>query len=124
MLMSACGGEPQPSRLEPGTIKIMMSDFKFQPSTISVVLGSAEDRDSIVFFLVNNGPGAHDLIMIDANGKRWARSPVLQPGDWEYYTAAVGVPSSPPLDAGTYTFYSDVASDRASGMTGTLTVKT
>jgi uncharacterized cupredoxin-like copper-binding protein len=69
----------------------------------------------VVFFLVNNGPSAHDMVIADSTGKSVARSSLVQSGDTFTFTIDN-------LAAGSYVFYCDVPGHRAQGMEGTLTV--
>ena len=84
-------------------------DFNFKPKDISVSSGK------VVFFLVNSGPSAHDMLIADSTGKTVARSSLVQSGDTFTFTIDS-------LAAGKYAFYCDVPGHRAAGMEGTLTV--
>jgi uncharacterized cupredoxin-like copper-binding protein len=84
-------------------------DFSFKPKDMSVSAGK------VVFFLVNSGPAAHDMLIADSTGKTVARSSLVQAGDTFTFTVDN-------LAAGKYVFYCDVTGHRAAGMEGTLTV--
>jgi len=109
VLLAGCGGSApsQPS----GSIKVTMTEFKFDPSTISAPSGK------VVFFLVNAGTTSHDLIIRDSSGNRvsGAASELVSAGDSFVFTVSN-------IAAGTYTFFCDQPGHEASGMKGTLTV--
>ena len=108
VLLASCGGSPsQPS----GSIKVTMTEFKFDPSTVSAPSGK------VVFFLVNSGSASHDLIIRDSSGNRvsGAASELVSAGDSFVFTVSN-------IAAGTYTFFCDQPGHEASGMKGTLTV--
>ena len=101
---SSGGGNGAPS----GSTSVTQMDFQFKPKDLTVKSGK------VVFFLVNNGPSAHDMLIADASGKTVARSSLVQSGDTFTFTID-------DLPAGKYVFYCDVPGHRASGMEGTLT---
>jgi plastocyanin len=107
-LLGGCGGSstPQPA----GSFKVTMTEFKFDPSTLSVPAGK------VVFYLVNAGNGtSHNMIIRDSTGKRIAGSELVSAGDQSVF----------PVDniaAGTYTIFCDQPGHESSGMKGTLTV--
>jgi nitrite reductase (NO-forming) len=107
VLLGACGGSPasQPS----GSTKVTMTEFHFEPSTISVPSGKA------VFFLVNAGTTSHDMIIRDSSGTKVAGSELISAGDSFVFTVDT-------IAAGTYTYFCDQPGHEASGMKGTLTV--
>jgi len=106
-LLTGCGGgtTAQPS----GSIKVTMSEFKFDPSTINASSGK------VVFYLVNAGTTSHDFIIRDSSNNRVSGSELVSAGDAIVFT----VDSIP---AGTYTVFCDQSGHEASGMKGTLTV--
>ena len=107
-LLSGCGGSggsSQPS----GSIKVTLTEFKFDPSTISAPNGK------VVFYLVNAGTTSHDLIIRDSSGSRVSGSELISAGDSFVFT----VNSIP---AGTYTYFCDQPGHEDSGMKGTLTI--
>ena len=107
-LLAGCGGNssPQPA----GSIKVTMTEFKFDPSTISVPAGT------VVFYLVNAGNNtSHDMFIRDSTGKNVAGSDLISAGDTSVFTVNN-------IAAGTYTYYCDQPGHEASGMKGTLTV--
>jgi plastocyanin len=106
-LLAGCGGgtTAQPS----GSIKVTMSEFKFDPSTINASSGK------VVFYLVNAGTTSHDFIIRDSSNNRVSGSELVSAGDAIVFT----VDSIP---AGTYTVFCDQSGHEASGMKGTLTV--
>lgn len=103
-LLGCGGGKPQPA----GTTRVTMSDFAFQPNSISLPAGRT------TFFLVNSAMDAHDMVVEDRSSRVVGRSPSIAAGDAATFTIQ--------LAAGTYTFYCDIPGHRDAGMTGTLTV--
>ena len=89
-----------------------MTDFKFEPRTLSVPGGK------VVFFLVNPGSSGHDMVITrdEAGRQVVSRSPFVAAGESATFTIAN-------LGAGSYFFRCDVPGHAESGMTGTLTVK-
>jgi plastocyanin len=108
-VLAACGGSSssaQPS----GSIRVTMTEFKFEPSTISVPAGR------VVFYLVNAGNGtSHDMVISDSSGTHIAASDLISAGDSFVFTV-------PQISAGAYTFKCDQPGHEASGMKGVLTV--
>ena len=107
-LLVACGGSGgggQPA----GSTQVTMTEFKFDPSTISVAHGSA------TFWLVNSGTTAHDMSIRDSSGTTVATSELLSAGDSKAFTVSN-------LAAGSYTFVCTQPGHEQSGMKGTLTV--
>jgi uncharacterized cupredoxin-like copper-binding protein len=110
--LAACGGGSgtgTSSGAPAGSTQVNVMDFNFKPKDISVPAGK------VVFFLVNSGPAAHDMLIADSTGKTLARSSLVQSGDTFTFTVDN-------LPAGKYVFYCDVPGHRQSGMEGTLTV--
>lgn len=107
VLLAGCGGggPSQPA----GSTMVTMTEFKFDPSTISVSAGK------VVFFLVNGGTTSHDMIIRDSNGNKVAGSELISAGDSFVFTVDS-------IAAGTYTYFCDQPGHEASGMKGTLTV--
>jgi plastocyanin len=107
-LLSGCGGSGssgQPS----GSIKVTLTEFKFDPSTISAPSGK------VVFYLVNTGTTSHDLIIRDSSNNRIEGSELISAGDTFVFTVNT-------IPAGTYTYFCDQSGHEASGMKGTLTI--
>jgi plastocyanin len=106
-LVAACGGggASQPS----GSIKVTLTEYKFDPSTFRAPSGK------VVFFLVNGGSIAHDLVIRDASGNRMAGSELISAGDSSIFTVDN-------IAAGTYTIFCDQPGHESSGMKGTLTI--
>lgn len=104
--LAACGGSgtSQPA----GSTKVTMNEYKFDPATMSVPSGKA------VFYLVNAGTIAHDMVIRDSTGKRLASSDLVSAGDSFVFTVN-------DLPAGTYTIFCSQQGHEASGMKGTLT---
>jgi uncharacterized cupredoxin-like copper-binding protein len=97
------GGQPA------GSNKIMMSDYKFAPSSLSVKSGK------VTLFLVNTGSVSHDMVVMSADGsKSLGRSELIQPGD-------SGVLTINDLPAGSYNFICDQPGHEGLGMKGSLT---
>jgi plastocyanin len=106
LVIAACGGgASQPA----GSIKVTLTEYTFDPSTISVPAGK------VVFFLVNAGAVSHDIIIRDNSGTRIAGSELVSAGDTLVFTVD-------DLPAGTYTFFCDQPGHEASGMKGMLKV--
>jgi plastocyanin len=109
-LLAGCGGGGGGGTAQPaGSIKITMTEFKFDPSTIPAPAGK------VVFFLVNAGTTSHDMVIRDSTGKRLAASELVSAGDSFVFTVST-------LTAGTYTIFCDQPGHEASGMKGTLTI--
>ncbi|HET9780483.1 MAG TPA: plastocyanin/azurin family copper-binding protein [Candidatus Dormibacteraeota bacterium] len=107
-LLAGCGsgsGSSQPS----GSIQVTMTEFKFDPSSITHASGN------IVFWLVNSGSTQHDMAIRDASGKTIATSELVSAGDTQEFDVKGIV-------AGTYTFFCTQPGHEGSGMKGTLTV--
>lgn len=109
-LLAGCGGSgsAQPS----GSIKVTMTEYHFEPSTISAPSGK------VVFFLVNAGTASHDMVLRDkSTGVRvpGAASELVSAGDSFVFTVSN-------LPAGKYTYFCDQPGHEASGMSGELTV--
>jgi plastocyanin len=106
-LVAACGGggPSQPA----GSFKVTMTEYSFDPSTIS------QPHGKVVFFLVNGGSLAHDFVIRDASGNRKAGSELISAGDSSVFTVDS-------IDAGTYTIFCDQPGHESSGMKGTLTI--
>jgi len=69
---AACGGgSAQPS----GSIKVTMTEFKFDHSDIEAKAGK------VTFFLVNSGSAQHDMVIEDTGGKVVAKSDLISAGD-------------------------------------------
>ena len=99
------GGSSQP----PGSIKLTLTEFKFDPKSVDAHSGK------VVFFLVNSGSTSHDMVIADSAGKVVAKSELVQVGNSAVFTVDQ-------LKAGSYVFYCDVAGHRESGMEGKLQV--
>jgi plastocyanin len=107
-LLAACGGGGGGNAQPAGSIQVTMTEFKFDPSTITHASGN------IVFWLVNSGTTQHDLAIRDSS-KTIAQSELVSAGD-TFEFAVNGIA------AGTYTFFCTQPGHEASGMKGTLTV--
>jgi len=108
-LLAACGGGSSGSSQPAGSHAVTMTEFKFDPSTMSVPAGS------VTFWLVNSGSTAHDMSIKDSSGKTIATSELVSSGDSKAFTVSN-------LAAGNYTFICTQPGHEASGMKGTLTV--
>ncbi|MGH7763496.1 MAG: cupredoxin domain-containing protein [Candidatus Dormibacteraceae bacterium] len=110
-VLAACGGggggggSAQPA----GSIKVTLTEYSYKPSTISAPSGK------VVFYLINVGTKAHDMIIVDSSNKTVASSALVSAGDAFVFTVDS-------IAAGTYTFYCDQPGHKEAGMTGTLTV--
>ena len=106
LLLAGCGGSSgQPAV----SIKVTLTEFKFDPSTISAPSGK------VVFFLVNGGTTSHDMIIRDSSNNRVDGSELISAGDSFVFTVNN-------IPAGTYTYFCDQPGHEASGMKGTLTI--
>ena len=107
VLLAGCGGSAsgQPA----GSIKVTLTEFQFDPSTISAPSGK------VVFYLVNAGTTSHDLIIRDASNNRIGGSDLISAGDSSVFTIDK-------IAAGTYTYFCDQPGHEQSGMKGTLTI--
>jgi plastocyanin len=107
VLLAACGGS---SPSEPaGSHKVTMTEYKFDPSSISVAHGD------VTFFLVNAGTTQHDLAIRDSSNNRVATSELISAGDSMPFEVKN-------LESGSYTIFCTQPGHEASGMKGTLTV--
>jgi plastocyanin len=106
-LLAGCGGSPagQPA----GSIKVSMTEFKFNPSSISAPHGT------VVFYLVNDGTVAHDMVIRDSSNNQVKGSELVSVGDAFVFTVDN-------LAVGSYTYYCDQPGHEASGMKGSLTI--
>jgi plastocyanin len=108
-LLAACGGGGSGSGGQPaGSIKVTLTEFKFDPSTITVPHGK------VVLYLVNAGAVSHDLIIRDSANNRVGGSELISAGDTFVFTIDN-------LSVGSYTFICDQPGHESSGMKGTLT---
>ena len=109
-MLAGCGGGTGGAAQPSGSIKVTMTEYSFNPSTISVTSGK------VVFFLVNAGTISHDMILRDTSGQRvsGAASELVSAGDSFVFTISN-------LPAGTYAIFCDQPGHEASGMKGTIT---
>jgi plastocyanin len=109
VLVAACGGGGGGASGQPaGSTKVTLTEFKFDPSSISVPHGK------VVFYLVNAGTVSHDMIIRDNSNNRVAGSELISAGDTFIFTVDN-------LPAGTYTFFCDQPGHESAGMKGSLT---
>lgn len=85
-----------------------LTEFKFDPSTITVPHGK------VVFYLVNAGTVSHDMIISDSANTRVGGSELISAGD----TFVLTIDN---LSVGSYTIFCDQPGHESSGMKGTLT---
>ncbi len=109
-MLAGCGGGGGGAAQPAGSIKVTMTEYSFNPSTISLPSGK------VVFFLVNAGSVSHDMVLRDSSGQRvsGAASELVSAGDSFVFTISN-------LPAGTYTIFCDQPGHEASGMKGTVT---
>jgi plastocyanin len=107
-LLAGCGGGGSTSQ-PAGSIKVTMTEFKFDPSDLTAPSGK------VVFFLVNSGSTQHDMAIRDASNNRLAVSELVSAGDSVSFTVDN-------IPAGKYTIYCTQPGHEQSGMKGTLTV--
>ena len=108
-LLAACGGGSSGSGQPSGSIKVTMTEFKFDPSTISAPGGK------VAFFLVNAGTTSHNFVIRDSSNNRVDGSDLISAGDSFVFTVNS-------IAAGTYTYFCNQPGHEASGMHGTLTI--
>lgn len=105
----ACGGGGGASGGQPaGSVKVTMTDYKFNPADLKVKAGKTE------FFLVNSGTVSHDMVVVGSDGKSVGRSELVQAGNTAVFTVDN-------LPAGSYRFICDQPGHEDLGMKGTLT---
>jgi plastocyanin len=110
VLLASCGGGSSAASQPAGSIKVTMTEFKFDPATVNVPAGK------VVFFLVNAGNNtSHDMVIRDSSNSQIAHSDLISAGDSFVFTVAS-------ISAGTYTYFCDQPGHEASGMHGVLTV--
>ena len=107
--LAACGGGTGGASQPAGSIKVTMTEFAFSPNSLTAPAGK------VVFFLVNGGSVAHDLVVVNASNSRMGASELVSAGDSSVFTIDN-------LPAGSYTILCDQPGHEASGMKGTLTV--
>lgn len=108
--VAACGGNGGGGGGQPaGSIKVTMTEFKFDPGTIDAKAGT------ITFFLVNGGSISHDMIITDSAGMRVGASELISAGDSTVLTVNN-------VATGAYKYFCDQPGHEQSGMKGTLTV--
>jgi uncharacterized cupredoxin-like copper-binding protein len=90
-------------------IRVVMTEFKYSPSTISASAGT------VSFDLVNQGRTAHDMVVADSSGKVLGKSSLVGAGQEAEFSVQVSQP-------GTYQIYCDLPGHREAGMSGTLEV--
>lgn len=111
LLAVGCGGgggggsTGQPA----GSIKVTMTEYKFDPATLSASSGK------VVFFLVNAGTQSHDMAIRDSSNKRIGTSELVSAGDSKVFTVDS-------IAAGSYTIFCTQPGHEDSGMKGTLTI--
>ena len=110
-LLVACGGSGtgNGSAQPAGSIQVTLTEFKFDPSTITHASGN------LIFWLVNSGSTQHDMAIRDSSGKTIATSELVSAGDTKEFDVNG-------IAAGSYTFFCTQPGHEASGMKGTLTV--
>jgi len=108
VLLAGCGGGGGPAQPS-GSIKVTMTEFAFDPATISAPSGK------VVFYLVNAGSVGHDMVIRDSSKKKIAGSELVSAGDRFIFTIDN-------LPAGSYTIVCDQPGHEGSGMKGDLTV--
>jgi plastocyanin len=107
-LLAGCGGGGGPSQ-PAGSIKVTLTEFKFDPAAITATHGK------VVFYLVNSGTTQHDMAIRDSSNNRLAVSELISAGDSSVFTVDN-------IPAGTYTIFCTQPGHEQSGMKGTLTV--
>jgi plastocyanin len=108
-LLAGCGGGGGGGGQPAGSIQVTMTEFKFDPSTITHASGK------VVFWLVNSGTTQHDMAIRDSTGSTLATSELVSAGDTFEFVVN-------DIKAGTYTIYCTQPGHESSGMHGTLTI--
>jgi plastocyanin len=108
-LLAACGGGGGGSGQPAGSIAVTMTEFKFDPGTVTAPHGK------VIFWLVNSGTTQHDLAIRDSSNNRIGTSELISAGDSKEFDVN-------DIAAGTYTIFCTQPGHEASGMKGTLTV--
>jgi plastocyanin len=109
VLIAACGSTGSGSAQPAGSTQVTMTEYKFAPATLSAPHGK------VVFWLVNSGSLAHNMIIRDQSKTRVAGSELVSAGDSKVFTVDN-------IPAGTYNFICDQPGHEAQGMSGTLTI--
>ena len=111
-LLAGCGGGS--STAQPaGSIKVSMTEWKFDPGTDTSITAPA---GRVVFYVVNASSNtSHDMIIRNNAGTRVAGSDLISAGDTSVFTVTN-------IAAGTYTIFCDQPGHESSGMKGTLTI--
>ena len=97
----------QSSEIQPETITISGSEFKYEPAAISAKVGQ-----SVTVTYTNTGKYPHNFV-VDELG---IKSQTIKPGETETFTFI-------PSKAGTFAFYCSLPNHREKGMVGTLSVQ-
>ena len=107
LMLPACGGSSvaQPA----GSIKVTMTEYHFDPTDLSAPSGK------VVFYLVNAGSVAHDLVITKDDGSVVARSELVSAGDQMVFTIDS-------IAAGKYKTLCDQPGHADNGMKGNLTI--
>ena len=100
------GGGGEQAAAAPAKAEVMLSDFKIEPTTISVPAGQP-----VEFTVMNHGQAQHTFA-VDVNGKTYATD-LIDPNG----TATLDVPT---LEAGVYTAYCTVPGHKDLGMIATV----
>jgi plastocyanin len=108
-MLAGCGGGGGGASQPAGSIKVTLTEFKFDPSDITAPHGK------VVFFLVNAGTTQHDMAIRDSSNNRIAVSELVSAGDSFVFTVDN-------IAAGSYTIFCSQPGHEQSGMKGTLTV--
>ena len=104
--LAGCGAQ---SGAPSGSIKVTMTEYKFDPSKLTAGTGKVD------FYLVNAGTTSHDMVIADSSGQVIAKSDLIQAGDSRVFEVSG-------LSKGSFQVYCDVPGHRESGMTATLDV--
>ena len=109
-LLAGCGGGSSGTSQPAGSIKVTMTEFKFDPPIISAPAGK------VVFWLVNAGNAtSHDMVIRDSTNSNIAASDLISAGDTFVFTVDK-------INPGTYTYFCNQAGHESAGMRGVLTV--
>lgn len=97
----------QSSEIQPETVTISGSEFKYEPAVISAKVGQ-----SVTVTYTNTGKYPHNFV-VDELG---VKSQTIKAGETETFTFT-------PSKTGTFSFYCSLPTHREKGMVGTLLVQ-
>lgn len=122
--LSACAGGPAPTK-----VTVTMTEFGFEPKTISVTAGSP-----VELTLVNEGAVEHDFVVeviavtdVSSSNTGEHHMSTEEHSEYDLHTSTAAGETSTlaftPTEAGTYQIICSVPGHKDAGMTGELIVK-